>query len=264
MQAGLLLAGIFALKLYVSLAGVPDYILPPPERVARSILDVTVSGELLRHGTATLTEIVLGFIAGSAGGILIGYCLAKMPAVEDLLSPYVLFAQTAPKIALVPLFVMWFGLGMTSKMVIITLMTFFPVMVNTILGVRSVDPNLKSLLKILGADPWQRFMFVEVYSSLPLIFAGLRLGMIQATIGAIVAEWVSGKVGLGYLLVFGSTTFKSDLLLAAIVLTSAVGVLTYHAIVILENRMLWWHESRSPSSSPSADRRAEPTGRCSA
>ncbi|HHY47763.1 MAG TPA: ABC transporter permease [Firmicutes bacterium] len=232
-------------KAYVVFKGVPEYLLPPPERVLDSLVELIVSGEVFKHLFVTLSEVIVGFVIGSIGGILAGYLLGRWRLVEEIFSPYILFAQTAPKIALIPLFVIWFGLGLTSKVVLIVSMTFFPVMVNTILGLRSIDTNVRNLLRILKATAWQRFISVELFASLPLIFAGLRLGMVQAVIGAIVAEWVSGKTGLGYLLVLGNMTYNSGLLIAAILLTTLLGIVTYMAVMAVENRVLYWHESKA-------------------
>ena len=157
---------------------------------------------------------------------------------------YVLFAQTAPKIALIPLFVLWFGLGWASKLILIVSMVFFPVMASVILGMQSVDRGMRDLMRVLRASRLQTFWEVELPSSLPPIFAGLKVGIVQAVIGAIVAEWISSKSGLGYLLTYASALSDTPLLVAAIIVTSSLGVLLYEVLDVVEGRLFGWHESK--------------------
>lgn len=230
--------------LYVVLFNVPAYMLPTPIEVSKSVYSLILSDNIIYHFSITLSEVVIGFIIGTFLGLVMGYIIAKVKILEDALMPYIIMAQTAPKIALAPLFVIWFGLGLFSKLVLIISMVFFPIMLGTIFGIRGVSYNLKSLMKITGLNWWQRIVHVELPQASPFIFSGFKLGMVQAAIAAIVAEWISGQAGLGFLLTFMSTTYNTTGLFATIIYTILMGVILYQAINILEKRFLHWHESK--------------------
>ena len=158
--------------------------------------------------------------------------------------PYLIFFQTAPKIALVPLFVVWFGIGIVSKIILIITMVLFPVLSGMMLGLDSIPKEAKDLMKVLKASKWQIFTKIEMQYSLPALFSSFKIGIIQAVIGAIVAEWMSGKVGLGYILTYSSSTYDTPALLAGIIVTIVLGIATYEIVNIFENKALYWHESK--------------------
>lgn len=230
--------------LYVILFDVPPYIVPSPLDVGRSFIEMLIQGDVLFHFSVTFFEVILGFILGTLLGLIMGYVISHVKILEEALMPYILFAQTAPKIALAPLFVIWFGLGIISKLVLIISMVFFPVMLGMIYGIKGISYNLKCLMKITGLNWIQRVFQVELPHSLPFIFSGVRLGIIQAVIAAIVAEWISGQNGLGFLLTYNSTTYNTEGLFATIIYTLILGFLCYQIISILENKFLSWHESK--------------------
>lgn len=230
--------------LYIFIFNIPSFILPSPLDVIHSFWEVFITGEILFHFTLTLTEVLLGFILGAVLGLLIGYLVGTNRILYQALMPYILFAQTAPKIALAPLFVIWFGLGLVSKLVLIVSMVFFPVMLGTMFGLKSISYNLKCLMKITQLNWWQRIFKVELPHSLPYIFSGVKLGMVQAVIAAIVAEWISGQNGLGYLLIYNSTTYNSVGLFSTIVYTIILGFSLYQILNLLEDKFLFWHESK--------------------
>lgn len=225
---------------YVTAFDVPRYVLPGPQAVWNELVRLFVSGSIWPHLGHTLGIIVLGFVLGSLGGFGVGFILAKWPRVERVVAPYLLFFQTAPKIALAPLFILWFGLGLASKIVLTVSLVFFPVMIGTILGLRSLTANYHQLCQILRLNRWQKLTRVELPAAVPEIFAGLKVGAIQATIGAILAEWLSGGVGLGYLMVFAGTTYKAPLLFAMVVITSLLGILVYQVLAQAEKWLLSW------------------------
>lgn len=230
--------------IYVKISGVAEYIMPSPVKVLKRLLDIMVSGEIWPHFLATSGIIFVGYFIGIFLGLLFGYMIEKLTVLKKMMMPYIIFFQTAPKIALVPLFVIWFGLGLTSKLVLIVSMVFFPVMVATMDGIASVPKDMRNLMKILNANRFQVIFKMELPHSMPMIFSGLKIGMVQAIIGAIVAEWISGKVGLGYILIFASSTFDTTLLIAGIFFTIIVGILYYELVNILEKKVLYWHESQ--------------------
>lgn len=238
--------GVFILiwYLYVKINDVPQYMMPSPLPVFKRLVEMIISGEIWIHFLVTTGEIFLGYILGILFGVGFGYIIAKSQILKEALMPYLIFAQASPKIALVPLFVIWFGLGITSKLVLIVSMVFFPVMEGTIVGIDSIPKSVRDLMKILNASKLQTLREVELPSAMPMIFSGLKVGMVQAVIGAIVAEWISGKQGLGYILIYASSVFDTVLLIAGIIFTIIVGIIFYELVNITERKLLYWHESQ--------------------
>lgn len=231
--------------IYVAVKHVPAYILPSPPKVWNSLEKMFVKGTVYSHLWTTTYEVILGFVIGAFLGIVLGYIFIKVDALKTMLMPYLIFLQTAPKIALVPLFVIWFGIGLISKVVLIISMVLFPVLSGMMLGLESIPPDVRNLMKILKASKWQIFSQVEMQYSLPALFASMKVGIVQAVIGAIVAEWMSGKQGLGYILTYASSTYDTPMLLAGIIVTIILGIATYQVISVLEDKFLYWHESKN-------------------
>ena len=231
--------------IYVAVKHVPAYILPSPPKVWNSLEKFFVKGTVYPHLWTTTYEVILGFVIGAFLGIVLGYIFIKVDALKTMLMPYLIFLQTAPKIALVPLFVIWFGIGLVSKVVLIISMVLFPVLSGMMLGLESIPPDVRNLMKILKASKWQIFSQVEMQYSLPALFASMKVGIVQAVIGAIVAEWMSGKQGLGYILTYASSTYDTPMLLAGIIVTIILGIATYQVISVLEDKFLYWHESKN-------------------
>ena len=231
--------------IYVAVKHVPAYILPSPPKVWNSLEKMFVKGTVYPHLWTTTYEVILGFVIGAFLGIVLGYIFIKVDALKTMLMPYLIFLQTAPKIALVPLFVIWFGIGLVSKVVLIISMVLFPVLSGMMLGLESIPPDVRNLMKILKASKWQIFSQVEMQYSLPALFASMKVGIVQAVIGAIVAEWMSGKQGLGYILTYASSTYDTPMLLAGIIVTIIRGIATYQVISVLEDKFLYWHESKN-------------------
>lgn len=225
---------------YVTLFKVPPFILPPPQVVGNELVRLFAGGTIWPHLGHTLGIILAGFVLGAAGGLLLGIVLARLPGLERMIAPYLLFIQTAPKIALAPLFILWFGLGIASKIVLVVSLVFFPVMIGTVLGLRSVSPAMLELSRILHLSQRQRFVRIELPAAVPEIFSGLKVGAVQATIGAILAEWLSGGTGLGYLMVFAGTTYKAPLLFAMVIVTALLGIAVYQALAQCEKWLLSW------------------------
>lgn len=242
----LVLAGVIVLwQVYVVAAGVPEFLLPSPLAVAAQLVLMVKDGSIIHHAGVTSLGITFGFLIGSLLGFAGGYLLSKSRTVERAVYPYIMVVQATPKVSLIPLFVIWFGLGLASKLLLIVLSAFFPVMVNTVIGFRSTPREYYDLMKILKATGRQTLFKMKLPLSVPIIMAGLKVAMVQAVIGAIVSEWVSGKSGLGYLLVYGSTQYNSRLLIASILATTALGLFFYWIIDALEAKVLFWHESRT-------------------
>ncbi|RYF68701.1 MAG: ABC transporter permease, partial [Comamonadaceae bacterium] len=179
---------------------VSHLIFPGPAAVAQSVYQLFASGEVWPHLGVTLHEILLGFAVGALAGFVLGALIGQSALLEAVLYPYVVAFQTVPKVAVAPLFVLWFGFGVTSKVVITATIVFFPVLANTIVGLRSAPRDQIDLMRAFTASQWHVFRMVRLPHALPYVFAGLDIGIVLAVIGAIVGEFVGAQAGLGYLI----------------------------------------------------------------
>jgi len=227
-------AGLVAWRQY------PIFILPGPEVVWRKLLTLLADGSLLRHAQVTLTEVGLGLGLGLTAAFALGYLLGKHPTVERLLAPYLVASQSVPIVAVAPLLVIWFGSGLTSKVLVCALITFFPTLVNTMVGVRQVDEDLRDLLRSLRAGRWQTFRLLELPAALPVIFGGLKLSVILAVVGAVVGEFVGADAGLGYLINLARGILDTPLLFVAVLALVVIAQLLYLAVAWAEYVALRW------------------------
>jgi NitT/TauT family transport system permease protein len=229
---------------------IAPYILPAPSAVYSALLRGIGSGIYLQHMWVTLTETFLGFALGTLLAFLLGTAVALSRRVEYLLYPFIVMFQAMPKVALAPLIVVWFGLGLTSKVINAALVAFFPLMVNTIAGLRSADEDRINLMRSLAATKGQIFWMLQLPNALPYIFAGLEIAMIFALIGAIVAEFVGAERGLGMLI--QSMNFNMDVAgqFSVLLILSLIGLLLNGLILFLRRRMLFWDQSRSNDGKP--------------
>ena len=238
-----LIAVLIIWKGMVTVLKTPAHILPPPEAIVYRFIQLIQTSVLQKSFLATFEEILYGFSFGAGLGILFGYALAKVPVLEKALSPYILIMQTAPKISLAPLFVLWFGLGILSKVVLIALVTLFPVMINVILGVRSTEKNYYNLMKVLKAKRWQVMTKLEIMNSLPYLMTGLRVGMVLSITAAVIGEMMGSKAGLGFLLILGNEMYDITLLLTVIIVISLLSFFLDIGMKKLQEKLLFWHES---------------------
>jgi NitT/TauT family transport system permease protein len=238
--AALALAGfLLAWKLVVVVAAYQPYILPAPEIVAARFVRAWLEGTMEPHVLRTLTEIVLGFGIGAFAALVVGYLLARLPLVERLLSPYLVAAQATPILAIAPLLALWFGPGITAKVVICALIVFFPVAIATMVGIRAVDDRLLELARSLRATRRQIVTTLEIPAALPSIFGGLRVGVTLAVVGAIVGEWVGADRGLGLLVnIARGSLFDIPLLFATLVTIALLGIALYGLVVLAERRLV--------------------------
>jgi len=227
-------------KLVTVIGDLPEYILPAPEVVVERGVRAVGSGVLWPHVGVTLLEIVLGFVVGATVAIGVGIALAKSLFVERALSPYIVAAQAIPILALAPLLDIWFGGGLTARIVVCALIVFFPIAIATMVGVRSTDPLLDELFRSLGATPVQRTRMLEIPWALPVIFGGLRVGVTLAVIGAVVAEWASsGRTGVGVLInIANQGLFDTPLMFVALGLLAIIGLTFYGGVVMAERRFV--------------------------
>lgn len=218
----------------------PTFILPAPELVWRKLLVVAADGTLWYHTQITLLEIFVGLLLGLGTATVLGYALAKSRGLERLISPYLVASQAIPIIALAPLLVIWIKSPGLSKVLICALTIFFPTLINTIVGIRSVEPDLMALMQSLRASRWQILTKLEIPAALPVLFGGLKIGVTLAVIGAVVAEFVGADRGLGFLINLSRGILDTPLLFVALSSLVVIAVLLYGAVSWLEHRLLAW------------------------
>ena len=227
--------------------GVPEFVLPRFTAVCAEAVRIWDAERLLWHAGITSAEVVIGFILGSLMGALIGYALGLSPRVEAVLSPYLLALQIAPKVAFAPLFVMWLGYTMYPKILVAVLIVFFPVLINVLSAMRTMDDDMINLARSFSATRLQVFRMVEYPTTMPALFSGLRIASTLAVIGVVVGELVGGNMGLGYLLVFFEGQGNTAGVFVVIGALTVIGIVAYYAVVLAEQRVLHYL--------PSAERR---------
>jgi NitT/TauT family transport system permease protein len=237
-----ILLGVLVWDLVTRYSGIPNFILPSPLSVWSRFLKALGDGSLFYHTGVTLLEIVLGLLSGAIFATVVGYVLAKSRSLERILSPYIVASQAIPVVAIAPLLVIWLGNGILSKVVICALIVFFPVLVNTIVGVRAVPSALYDLMNSLHASPSQILWKVEVPASLPVFLGGLRVGATLSVIGAIVGELVGAEEGLGFLLQLGDFQYDTPMVFVAVFMLIALALMLYGVVLLLEKRFLKWQE----------------------
>jgi NitT/TauT family transport system permease protein len=234
LAAGLLLAWEAACRtLHLS-----ALVLPPPSAVAQSLWQGLASGYFWPHLRATALELLLGVVTGCVIGFAAGIVLGEHALLRRLLMPYVIASQVIPKLALAPLFVLWFGFGMTSTVVITALICFFPLMENTLTALQQVPPERLELFRMLGATRAQTLWRLKLPSGLPAVLAGLRVAVVLALVGAVVGEFIGASRGLGALVIASQGTMDTALMFAVLVLIAALGMLVYQATLLLERWLL--------------------------
>jgi NitT/TauT family transport system permease protein len=233
----------FGLWLVVdSLWHLPAFILPSPLLVWQRFLSALMDGTLLRNSAVTLQEVLVGLALGASSATAMGYLLAKSRTFERLLAPYIVASQSVPVVAIAPLLVIWFGPGLFSKVLICALIVFFPVLVNTIVGLRSVPEELQDLMRSLRATRWQTIRYLEVPATLPVFLGGLRIGATLSVIGAVVGEFVGSDRGLGFLINIGRGQYDTALVFVAVFTLILMALCLYGLVVALEARLLSWQQ----------------------
>jgi NitT/TauT family transport system permease protein len=224
---------------------VPNWVLPTPSAIVTALwrgLDAGIfeRGGYWLHTGVTVFEVLIGFFIGSTVGLILGTIISQFRILEATLRIYLIAIQSLPKIALAPIIVLWFGFGLTSKVVIICLLTFFPLLINSMAGFKAVDSERLELMRALGANPWQIFWKVRLPSALPYIFAGLDMAAVFAVVGAIVGEFVGAQRGLGTLILSMNAQMDIAGTFSVFIILSLVGVLLHQSLRIIERRLLFW------------------------
>ena len=200
-------------------------------------------GSLFFHAGVTLVEILIGLFVGALAATVLGYLVAKSRALERILSPYLVASQAVPLVAIAPLLVIWFGPGIFSKILICALIVFFPVLVNTVVGVRAVPTALHDLMRSLRATRRQILLKLEIPAALPVFLGGLRIGATLSVIGAVVGELVGADMGLGFLINVGRGQYDTALVFVAIFALIALALSLYGLVALAEKRLLSWQEA---------------------
>jgi putative riboflavin transport system permease protein len=238
-----ILAALIAWQLLTSTVLVPSFLLPSPAAVADRFVRGWSDASLARHTLVTLSEVLAGLLLGVLTATVLGYVVAKSTAAERFLSPYIVASQAIPIVAIAPLLVIWFGPGRISKILIAALIVFFPVLVNTVVGVRSVPQDLRELMRSLRATRWQTFSLLEVPAALPVLLGGLKIGATLSVIGAVVGEFVGADEGLGFLVNVGRGLYDTALVFVAVFLLIAMALCLYGLVAWFERKVNWRMEA---------------------
>jgi NitT/TauT family transport system permease protein len=230
----LLLAWQFLVRWF----GVPEYILPVPSEFLAKL--VQSRALIWEHTLVTSTEIVLGFLLAAAIGVPLGLMIVSVKVLERSLYPLILFFQLIPKIAIAPLFIVWFGFGPFPKILLTFLLCFFPTLVASMTGFRALDERVLYISRSMGATAWQTFRYIRLPAAMGHIFGGFKVSVVFAATGAIVAEFVGANAGLGYLLLRATSYLDMPLIFAVLVALSAIGILFSYAVQLLERLFMPW------------------------
>jgi NitT/TauT family transport system permease protein len=217
------------------------FILPRPSQVAVAL--VVEAGQLMPAAIVTAEEIVLGFLLAVAIAVPLAVLLASARWIEDTLFPLIVSAQLVPKVALAPLLTVWLGLGMVTKLTVAFLLSFFPILIDTMIGLKSVETGKILLARSMGARAWDMFFKIRLPSALPNLFGGMKVASTLAVVGAIVGEFIGANAGLGNVLLIANSNYDMVMVFAGVTYLSAVGVILFVLLDVIERRTIPWHVS---------------------
>jgi ABC-type nitrate/sulfonate/bicarbonate transport system permease component len=239
-----LVLGFFLMwEAFVRLVGIPFYILPAPSGIFQR---VSLDYELLfQHTLTTLIEVLVGFVVAFILGVSLALFIFYSKTLERALYPLIIASQTIPLFAIAPLLILWFGYGLAPKVIVAVLIAFFPIVVNTVDGLKSADEDMINLLRVLEAKPHQILLKVRIPAALPFVFSGVKIGITLSVVGAMIGEWVGAMSGLGYLMLRANAMLKTDLVFAAMLWLSALGVLLFALVSAVEWLTLPWRRVSS-------------------
>ena len=240
--AGAFVAILVAWQLLVVGLRIPRYLVPTPIETVQEL--VARWSLLFQHSLITVREILLGFLLAVLVSVPCGLAAAFSRLFERTIMPVLTFAQLIPKIALAPLFIIWFGFGLFPKVLITFLLSFFPIVIDAVVGFKSLDQEIVYLTRSMGLTLWQAFFKVRLPHALPNIFAGLKVAITLATVGAIIGEFVGSDRGLGYLLLVATGDLRAALLFATLVVLTVIGLVLFYLMVVMERLAIPWHVSK--------------------
>lgn len=241
---GILLILITVWEVFVRGFDISPLIFAKPSEIAVAMARGLQSGLYWEHLGITVLEMVVGFLIGASLGFSLGVVISEFGRLGRLLFPYLVAIQSLPKVAVAPLIILWFGFGIESKIVVVALITFFPVLINTISGLSIVDTARIDLMRIMLASRWQTFAFVRLPSAAPTIFAGLNVAIVLALTGAIVAEFVGAQRGLGVLVLQAQTNLDTAAMFVILIFLASIGLIANLSVRWLERRVIYWAKRR--------------------
>lgn len=237
------LAGVIVFLLIWQIAvaalKVPAYLLPAPSEIFATF--VSNLPKLLQHGWTTTYEMLLGYAMAVAIAIPLAIAITSSRRFDEFVTPTMLFFQVVPKVAIAPLFLVWFGVGVTPKIYVAFLISFFPIVIDTAVGLRSMSSEMTDLARSMGATRWQIFSQFRLPTSLPYLFSGLKVAATLAVAGAVVGEYVGADKGLGYLLLVTNSNMQTALMFATIVALTMIGLVFFYIVEFLESLLIPWH-----------------------
>ena len=240
LPAALILVAFGIWEVAVRLFSIARWLLPPPSSIGAELLESR--SLLLRHTLVTLEEVVLGFALALMIGIALAAAIAYSRIVERAAYPFVIASQTVPVIVIAPLLLIWIGYGIWPKVIMVVLISFFPIVINTVDGLKSADPDMLNMMRTLGASRWQLFTKVQAPSSVPFLFSGIRVAIALSVIGAVIGEWVGASAGLGYLMTRSAAQFLTDRVFASIFILSIMGITLFVLVILIERYAMPWYQ----------------------
>jgi NitT/TauT family transport system permease protein len=229
---------LLAWELLIRYLNVPGYVIPAPTSVVMEGIEIW--DVLANHLLTTLKEVILGFLLGTAVGVFIAFSIAYYSIIRKIFLPYIVMLQTMPKLGLAPLYILWFGFGLLTDVIIITSISFFPVLINFLAGLDEFNENEMRLMSSYNASKNQIFFHVRLFRALPFLYSGLQLGMILSVTGAIVAEFVVGDAGLGYLTLLANNTLETSMMFCALILLGLLGFFLYYIMTLFKKILMPW------------------------
>lgn len=226
-------------QLCIKIWDIEPWLLPSPVRIMKE--GVTTIQSILPHVLSTIQLTIIGFLVGSLSGLLIAIILHMIPGFKEAFYPLLIVSQNIPIIVLAPLLIIWFGFGLVPKIIIISLVCFFPVTVSTLDGFRQTPNELKNYMKMSGASNYQLFLKIELPYSLPSIFSGLKISATYSVMGAVISEWLGAKSGLGVYMTLASSSFRTDRVFVAIFIIILLSMFFFSIIVLVERVVVRWN-----------------------
>ena len=235
---GLMAVVLVVWEFVIQVFKVPTFVLPSPTAIVQSLIDSRV--QLLSATRFTAAEVLLGFVLAAATGIVVALVIVRFERFGRALYPLIVLFQNVPKIALAPIFILWFGYDLAPKVLLIVVIAFFPVAIDMLAGLQSVEPSFVSLMKSVGASKTKILLRVRIPHSLPHLFAGLKVAITFSVIGAIVGEFSGANAGLGYVIQFASTQLDTPLIFSALLVVSVLGLAFYYIVEFAERLFVPW------------------------
>ena len=242
----LLLSGLGIWESVVHLYDVPHYILPAPSAIVATLVEKQAT--LTGHALITLQEMLSGFALAVGSGLILAVLMFEFPVLEKALYPYVIGSQTVPVFAIAPLLVVWFGYGLSSKVMMAAIIVFFPIVLNTLDGLKSTDTDVVNLLRVMQANRWQLLWKAHLPSAFPFILSGAKIGISISTIGAVIGEWVGSRAGLGRLMLDANSQLQVSLVFAAIFCLTLMGLGLFGLMTLLERLAMPWRHLENQTS----------------